>query len=178
MWERQTDGERRIQIVILTHNFSFSWPYYASRTYLELLLGRKQAVGRAVWRCSSGAHSHSWALPWLIVSLLAVSWHSKTKTLTDSVSHVGIFIYNFITPTHFRSTIWLLPLIYTDASCAENLWLTAQTRANMQQKHQANEFLIWEVCIKFGGVRFKFAVNKKLDRCAFKLIVTTQLSYL
>ena len=44
------------------------------------------------------------------------------------VSHMGICIYNFITPTHFCSTTWFLLLIFTDASCRENLWLTAWSR--------------------------------------------------
>ena len=35
------------------------------------------------------------------------------------VSHVGICLYHFLKPTHFRSTKWLLLLIYTCASCAE-----------------------------------------------------------
>ena len=53
----------------------------------------------------------------------------------------GICIYNFITPTHFPSTTWLLPLIFIGASCAKNLWLTAQSRVNMQQINEA--FLIF-----------------------------------
>ena len=36
-----------------------------------------------------------------------------------TVSHIGICIYHFETPTHFRSTTWLLLVIYTGASCAE-----------------------------------------------------------
>ena len=47
------------------------------------------------------------------------------------VSLVGICIYNFLTPTYFRSTAWLLQLIFTDASCAENLWLTARSVVNI-----------------------------------------------
>ena len=38
-------------------------------------------------------------------------------------SHVGICIYHFITPAHFHSTTWLLPLIFTGATCTENLCL-------------------------------------------------------
>ena len=37
----------------------------------------------------------------------------KTET---PLSHVDICIYHFITPTHFCSTMWLLPLIYTGES--------------------------------------------------------------
>ena len=35
--------------------------------------------------------------------------------------HVGICIYHFIKPTHFRSTTWLLPLIFTSVFRAGNL---------------------------------------------------------
>ena len=35
------------------------------------------------------------------------------------VLHIGIYIYHFITPIHFRSTTWRQPLIYTGVSCAE-----------------------------------------------------------
>ena len=78
----------------------------------------------------------------------AIYWHSHDRLnlfwpqaepvsrLTPPVSHMNIYIYHFITPTHFRSTTWLLPLIFTGASCAENLWLTAWLRVNMQHLQQ------------------------------------------
>ena len=63
-----------------------------------------------------------------------------TQPLTDAlhdwpyadapVSYVGICIYHFITSTHFRSTTWLLSLIFTGASCVENFWLMAQSNGS------------------------------------------------
>ena len=51
---------------------------------------------------------------------------AETDTrLRLSVFHEGICIYNFLTTTLFRSTTWLISLIFTSASCAENLWVTA-----------------------------------------------------
>ena len=121
VWERKMEGRRRIQTVLLTHNF-FSWPYHAilsSRSYLKLLvllsrgvLNRRPAVGC----CSSGAPSHS------------------RLRLRHSVAHVSICFNHFITPTHFRSTTWLLPLIFTVVFSFENLWLTARSRENMQHE--------------------------------------------
>ena len=65
-------------------------------------------------------------------------WSSRKLRLTQDshpdcpLSHVCTYIYPFITPTHFRSTTWLLPLIFRVASCAKNLWLTARSRVKMQ----------------------------------------------
>ena len=104
------DGEIWVETAILTHN-NFSWPYYAVlslRPHLAFLL----------------------VLGWEVLSdWLGLFWPRDCLP----VSQIGICIYHFITPTHFQSTMWLLPLIFTDASCAENLWLTARSRVNMQQ---------------------------------------------
>ena len=70
-------------------------------------------------------------------ALVTASWDwlkTESPKLTLPVSHMGICIYHFITPTHFRSTTWLLLLIFTGASCAENLWLTTQSRVNIQHR--------------------------------------------
>ena len=55
---------------------------------------------------------------------LTQDWHCTYLTWT---SH-----YHFMTLTYFRSTTWLLPIIFTNASCAENLWLTVRWMVNMQ----------------------------------------------
>ena len=80
---RETDGDKRRWrerklTAILTHNF-----YNCS-----------------VGRCHSGAPSHSLALSWLTKSHLGASWDWFHNDLT--VSHVGIRVYHFIMPTHFR----------------------------------------------------------------------------
>ena len=83
---------------------------------------------------------------WVVASAErpATYWRSrdwlKIETLT-AVSHVGIFIYHFVTPTHFRLTTWLVLLIFTGASCVENLWSMARSRVNMQQK---DDFLVFK----------------------------------
>ena len=91
----------------LDHAVLSSRPHLALLLLLGHVLIRKPAEGR----CSRGAPSHKLRLP---------------------VSHMDICIYNFLTPKHFYSTTWLPLLIFTGASCAENLWLTAQSRVNMQ----------------------------------------------
>ena len=50
------------------------------------------------------------------------------------VSHIGIYIYHFITLTHFSLITWQLPLILTSTFCVENLWLSARPRVHLQQK--------------------------------------------
>ena len=40
-------------------------------------------------------------------------YDSKTAHCWLTVSHVGISIYHFITPTHFHSSTWQLPLIFS-----------------------------------------------------------------
>ena len=128
----ECEGRRR-QTAILTHNFFF-WPYHSvlsSRPHLALLLfGRRTLTQRpTVGRYSSGAPSHSLALPWPT----ALFWpQAETDSrLRLTVSHVGICIYHFITPTYFCSTTWLLPFIFSRAFRAENLWLTVRSRVNM-----------------------------------------------
>ena len=106
-----------------TYNF-FSWPSHcvifkaplstSSASWLGVLNWRL-AVGCCVGRCPSRTPSHS------------------RLRLTLPVSHMDICIYHFITSTNFHSTIWLLSLIFTGASCAENFWLRAQSKVNTQQ---------------------------------------------
>ena len=128
--ERLMDGERQMETVALTHNFFYSWSSNAvlsSRPYsvLFLLLCRGYSARGLLWALGpSGVPSHSLAL-FGTESLLA--GHSQTARILRDIC-----IYHFKTPTHFRSTTWLLPLIFTGASCAENLSLTARSRVNMQ----------------------------------------------
>ena len=57
---------------------------------------------------------------------------APTDSLSDWNSREGICMYHLVTPTHFWSTTWLLPLIFTSASCVETMWLTARSSVNMQ----------------------------------------------
>ena len=120
---RETNG--RTETDTLTHNF-FSWLYQAvlsSRPHLTLSLFSKgeYSTGDPQW----GAQS-------LAGTPVTASWDwLKIDSLRLSVSHVGICIYHFITPTNFWSTMILLPLIFTCASCEKNIWLTARSRVNM-----------------------------------------------
>ena len=90
----------------------------------------------AVGSCLSGAPSHTLAL--FVTRRISPGSKLRLTQLTLSVSHVGIYIYHFMTPTHFRSTTWLLPLIFRVASCAENLWLTVRSRVSRQKKKLNN----------------------------------------
>ena len=137
--ERHTDGRRRMETATVTHNF-FSWPYHvlSSRPNLTLLLllsrggGRStQPEARSVKHCPSEVPNHLLALPWMTALLWQQAMTPRLR-LTPPVSHVGIYINHFITPTHFRSTTWLLLLIFPGESCAENLRFMAQSGVNMQ----------------------------------------------
>ena len=79
---------------------------------------------------------------YLPTRLTTVSWHWQTPTHPDGqpISHAGICIYHFVTSTHFRSTIWLLPLIFIGASSVENLWLTVRSKVSMQHNQ---DYIIW-----------------------------------
>ena len=61
-------------------------------------------------------------------SLLAACWY---RCKTDCISHGHLHI-SFHNAHYFRSTKWLLPLIYRGASYVENVSLTARSRFNMQ----------------------------------------------
>ena len=121
----ETDGGGRRQTAMLTHNFFFPQPYHAvlsSRSHLVLLLllgrwllNRKPAVELSVGGCPSGASNHS--LAHSVTERISAATAKSTARLI--ASHLNISIYQFTTPTHIRSNTWLLPLIYTDASCAE-----------------------------------------------------------
>ena len=94
VWE--TDGGKRMETAIFTHDFFISWPsntVLSSRPHLGLrqllsrgLLNRRPAVGRSVGHGLSGTPSKSLVLPWLIESLMTASWDSKTKTPTAHIS--------------------------------------------------------------------------------------------
>ena len=66
-------------------------------------------------------------------SISGLDWPLQAENCSRLILTVPrICQYHFIKPTRFRSTTWLLPLIFTGASCAENLWLTALSRINKQ----------------------------------------------
>ena len=129
--ETETETEA-METATLTHNY-FSWSYHtvlSSRPHLPLLLlswGVTQPEGCCVGHCPSRAPSHPLAL-----SITDQISSDHKVRLTLPISHMGICICHFITPTRFCSIMGQLPLIFTGASCAENLWLTAQSRVNMQ----------------------------------------------
>ena len=132
---RETDGDReKRQTSILTDNL-----FLSALTYPQGL------ISSLLTRCTEQVLARWGRLaPWGHGCLSAVStdrynptltqtWDSETLTLT--VSHVGICIYHFITPTLFQTTTWLLPLTLTSAFCSENLWLTARSWVNRQQNY-------------------------------------------
>ena len=71
--------------------------------------------GGSLWAAASTGYSR-----WL-----------QAETPRLPLTHVSICIYHFVTPTHFRSTMWLRLLIFTCLSCLENLWSTARSKVNM-----------------------------------------------
>ena len=84
----QTEGGRRMQPVILIHNF-FSWPYYtvlSSRPHWALLL-----LGLR------GDITEGWCGP-LPQRALSVTGRSLQSASWDSHWNVGICLYHFITP--------------------------------------------------------------------------------
>ena len=127
VWE--TDGNRgsgrRRQPAILTNNFFPAVLCYLQDLTSSLPTRRTQPVFA---RGPLGPLAAT--VLYLPTRLTVASWD---RLQTATASHVGICIYHFITPVHFRSTTWLLPFIFIGASCAENLWLTARSRINMQQ---------------------------------------------
>ena len=104
--ERQTDGGRQRQTAILTHNFFFFSSVLSSRSHLVFLLLLSRGY-------SSGGHCEP--LPQRVAL-------SNCKTHTDSNwfwSTRGLLHVSFHNAHNFRSTTWLLPLIYTGASCSK-----------------------------------------------------------
>ena len=123
---------------------TFSSPYNATLCYL---LGYTYYFCFSVGRYSTGGllwdFSHQWGAQPLVGAFH--DWQnffwSQAETnskLSLTVSQVGKQIYHFITLTHFRWTTSLLPLVFTGMSCAENLWLMAWSRVNMQQTEPRN----------------------------------------
>ena len=96
-WERESDEWSWIQTAILTHNFFFSWPY--KRCYIQgffFFFTRRTQLGIAYGpRLHAGRDSFSADSP---------------------VSQVGLYIYNFTTPAHFRLDMRLLLRIYIEIS--------------------------------------------------------------
>ena len=127
MWERQTHRWWETKTDCHLQGLMYSLPMRLTQTVLARRLLAPTPVATVLY---------------LPTQLISPNWDwLKTKT---PVSHMGICIYHFITPTHFRSTTWLLPVIFTGASWAENLWLTAQSRANINnQLHWG--LIIWLV---------------------------------
>ena len=115
VWERQTATGRQCQTAILIRNFFVSWPYQtvlSSRLHLALhlflrwrgVLNRCPAVGC----CLSRALLMIASWHWLKIHI-DPNWHGPSR------EHLHISFHN----THnFRSTTWLLPLIYTSVSCS------------------------------------------------------------
>ena len=65
--------------------------------------------------------------PWFSICRLDLPLQVETDSrLWPLISHVGICLYAFITPTHFQSTTWLFLLLFTGASFAKNLWFNMQ----------------------------------------------------
>ena len=138
---RETDGNgrRRRQSAILIHNSFFSWPYPAvlsSRLNLALLLLDRgalnvwPAVDRSVGRSPSRAPSHSQA-----ISVTDRIFFGRKLRLT--ISHVGICIYHFTTPTHFCSP---RDCLFAQVHPVQrNLLLTARSRVNMQHYYSGPE---------------------------------------
>ena len=117
------DGGRRRQTAILTNNF-FSWPYHT-------VLFSRSDVFSSDKTYSTGPRQEATCPP---LQLRFSICQAEIDRLRLPVSRVGICIHHFITHTHFRSTTWLILLFLICASCTENLWLTARSRVNMQNK--------------------------------------------
>ena len=109
--ETNGDESRQKQTATLTHDFVFYWPYHA------VLSSRPYVFSSPTWRtlsdaaCGSRLHASR--------DSLSVDCSTLVTAARLPVSHMGICVYYFSTPTHFRSAIWLLLLIFTDTSCAE-----------------------------------------------------------
>ena len=125
--ERERERERRWVTAILTQNF-FSWPCHAvlsSRPYVSSLTRRTQQ-GVACGPLAPGQ-----------------AWLSNYRLLNSGdkipVSQVGICIYHFTTPMHFRSTTWLLPLIYIGSSCADKSLIDGSVKGQYATR-------MWSIC--------------------------------
>ena len=92
-------------------------------------VGATQSKARRGTLATAGRSDTRWRFPQLTESFLAASWDSKIHSARNSRGHR---IYHFITSTNVRSTTWKLLLTFTGASCAQNIWLTARSRVNMQ----------------------------------------------
>ena len=130
--EWQTESGRRRQTAKLTHNF-----YLATLCYLQGLMSSlpMRHTQPVLTRELLGSLQLQFSIRWLNWLLQA-----GTDRLRPN-SHVGICIYHFITPMISIHTMWLLLLIFASASCAKNLWLTAQSRVNMQQEFKPSPSL-------------------------------------
>ena len=118
---------RQRQTVILTHNF------WATQCYLQSLTSSlpRRRTQRVLIR-----RPPTYPQPWF--SICRLDWpllaeiNSKLR-LQLKHSH-GQLHSSFHNTHNFCSTMQLLPLIFTSASCAENLWLTARSRVNKQHR--------------------------------------------
>ena len=115
VWEKQTDGGRRIQTAILTHSFFFSWSYHtvlSSRSQLAPLLllgwGEGYSTRDLLWSAAPEGCS-----PCLLAA--SCEW-LKTHSPHISCVHLHISFHN----THIQPH--------------DCFWLTAWSRVNMQQK--------------------------------------------
>ena len=110
---REGDKRRQRQTVILTQGSFFFWSYHAVLSLmfhlaLLLIISRGYSIGGRCGPLTQQSH------------LRTTSWHSQTHTdcrwLGSSHEHQHISFYNAL---DLRSTTYLLPLIYTGASCSE-----------------------------------------------------------
>ena len=127
VWERQTDGDEDRLLYWPIHSFSLDHNTLCYLHGLSFSLSTRRTQPLSA-RALFGPLRPRF-------SIYRLNWLLQAETdfkLRPPLSHLGICIYHFITPTHFPLTTWLLPLIFTGASCAENLWLTARSRVNMK----------------------------------------------
>ena len=125
MRQRQWDGGRtEVYYIDLWLRSHIVLPYSGAHLALLLIFGLV------------GDHWPLWTLsePFECPNLFWVSAARQT------VSAVGVCIYNFTTPKLFpfnpryllTPTYCCLPLVYTGTSCIRNPWLTALSKVNMQ----------------------------------------------
>ena len=101
--------------------FSFSAREYSTGGLMWIVLWEAAQVGHSATRWCSPDWPLSSGHELRLTQELASPYPTWASHISFHNTHT------------FRSTIWRLPLIFTGASWAENLWLTARWRGNMQQ---------------------------------------------
>ena len=127
----ETDGERRRETTILTHNF----------------------FSTALWDAApAGRPATLWCSLWLTESLLVASWDwLKTDCILSKPLNIS-----FHNAHHFHLTKWLLRFIYTSASCIEKSLIDSSAKGHMQHQRWMQELIyissvrtvdvIWKTC--------------------------------